>query len=113
MLSPFFHTPRGMHALLILPVVYQCISEMRNKAAYFKKTGLVITLDSDINNVVKSDGIVTAELHQALRASFNKLHAAQAADPDWHPWTDNKVQDLVHPSMYPFIYGKAVAIFAF
>ena len=65
-----------------------------------------MTLHSNINKVIKSDTVVTIEVHDGLRAAFDKLRAAQAADPDWHPWTDNTVQDLVHPSMYPFIFGK-------
>jgi hypothetical protein len=48
---------------------------------------------------------VSDELRRGLKAAFERLRADQAADPDWHPWTDNKVQDLVHPSLHPFVYG--------
>lgn len=30
----------------------------------------------------------------------------QQENPDWHPGTDSMVQDLVHPSLYPLVYGK-------
>lgn len=78
---------------------------MREKAVHFERTGLIPTLDSDGNTIVKSDTIVTPELQKELRAAFDQLRADQASDVDWHPRSDEKVQDLVHPSMYPFIYG--------
>ncbi|KFY72305.1 hypothetical protein V499_07558 [Pseudogymnoascus sp. VKM F-103] len=84
-----------------------CIKELREKAAHFERTGLIPTLDSDGNTIVKSDTIVTLELQKELRAAFDQLRADQASDVDWHPRSDEKVQDLVHPSMYPFIYGKS------
>ncbi|KAK0703911.1 hypothetical protein B0T26DRAFT_657139 [Lasiosphaeria miniovina] len=83
-----------------------CIQELRCKAAFFKQTGLVYTLNTRENNIIKSDTVVSADVHSALRAAFGKLRAAQAADPDWHPWTNEVVLDLVHPSLYPFVYGQ-------
>ncbi|KAK3301692.1 uncharacterized protein B0T15DRAFT_321335 [Chaetomium strumarium] len=83
-----------------------CIAELRAKAAYFKETGLVFTLNRGERTAIKSDTLVSNELRQGLKAAFKRLRADQAAEPDWHPWTDDKVQDLVHPSLYPFVYGK-------
>ncbi|KFY99960.1 hypothetical protein V500_01229 [Pseudogymnoascus sp. VKM F-4518 (FW-2643)] len=84
-----------------------CIKELRQKPAHFQRTGLIPTLDSEGNTIVKSDTVVTPELQTELRAAFDQLRADQASDVDWHPRSDKKVQDLVHPSMYPFIYGKS------
>lgn len=81
------------------------MKELRQKAAHFQRTGLIPTLDSDGNTIVKSDTVVTPELQKELRAAFDLLRADQASDVDWHPRSDEKVQDLVHPSMYPLIYG--------
>jgi hypothetical protein len=78
---------------------------LRWKAAHFERTGLVPTLDSAGNSIVKSDTVVTQELQKELRAAFDQLQADQASDVDWHPGSDEKVQDLVHPSMYPLVYG--------
>jgi hypothetical protein len=38
-----------------------------------------------------------------------ELHADQQAREclDWHPETDKRVLDLVHPSLYPFIYRSS------
>ena len=84
----------------------QCIAELRCKAEFFKKTGLVFTLDADKRNMIKSDTVVSASVQQALRDAFDQLREDQASDPDWHPGTNEMVQDLVHPSMYCFVYGE-------
>jgi hypothetical protein len=60
-------------------------------------------------SVAKSDSIVTPKLHDALRAAFEKLKADHEAAPDWHPRSNGMVQDLVHPSMYPLVYGRTRA----
>ncbi|OBT62576.1 hypothetical protein VE03_07359 [Pseudogymnoascus sp. 23342-1-I1] len=84
-----------------------CIKELRQKAAHFQRTGLIPTLDSAGNTIVKSDTVVTPELQKELRAAFDQLRADQESDVDWHPRSDEKVQDLVHPSLYPLVYGKS------
>ncbi|KAK3690210.1 hypothetical protein B0T22DRAFT_499692 [Podospora appendiculata] len=84
-----------------------CIAELRDKAAFFKKTGLIHALDSDGNTIVKSDVQVGADLQERLRLAFEKLQAEQASDIDWHPRSGDRVQDLVHPSMYPFVYERS------
>ncbi|KAH7128294.1 hypothetical protein B0J11DRAFT_266921 [Dendryphion nanum] len=83
-----------------------CIKELQDKAKYFEASGIVPTLDADAS-VAKSDILVTPELHKSLRDAFEKLHADQTLSPDWHPNSNNMVQDLVHPSMYPLVYGRS------
>lgn len=56
---------------------------------------------------MKSDNLVKDDLRESLRKAFQKLQDDQADDPDWHPGSSNMVQDLVHPSMYPLIYGRS------
>jgi len=53
--------------------------------------------------------LVSTELHDKLRNAFDKLKADHAASPDWHPKSNDMVQDLVHPSMYPLVYGQSRA----
>jgi hypothetical protein len=57
--------------------------------------------------VAKSDILVSDELHESLLAAFRTLKTDQASSPDWHPNSDNKVQDLIHPSMYPLVYRRS------
>ncbi|KAK0717648.1 hypothetical protein B0T26DRAFT_751682 [Lasiosphaeria miniovina] len=86
--------------------VEYCILELRHKAHHFKRTGITPTLDATFS-IAKSDVLVPLELHSALRGAFFQLQTDQSSNPDWHPNTNNKVQDLVHPSMYPLVYGRS------
>lgn len=45
-------------------------------------------------------------LKNSIQAAFTKLKADFAENPDWHPRTNEMAQDLVHPSLYPLVYGK-------
>ncbi|KAK1223146.1 hypothetical protein PQX77_013982 [Marasmius sp. AFHP31] len=69
-----------------------CIAELREKASYFSQTGRAIVLDAEAA-IVKSDTAIPASLCEELKAA--------------HPGSDEKVLDLVHPSLYPLIYGKS------
>jgi hypothetical protein len=86
----------------------QCIKELRDKAKYFEQTSIIPTLDA-CASVAKSDSLVTDELRKALRDAFDKLKADQRALTDWHSNSGDRVQDLVHPSMYPLVYGRTRA----
>jgi predicted RNase H-like HicB family nuclease len=88
-----------------LTYILQCVQELRSKAKYFEQTGIVPTLEA-CASVAKSDTVVTKELREALRVAFDKLRADQETSPDWHPNSGDMVQDLVHPSMYPLVYGR-------
>ena len=84
----------------------QCVQELRSKAKYFEQSGIIPSLDASAS-VAKSDTLVTSELHTNLRKAFDKLQSDHAASPDWHPNSHKMVQDLVHPSMYPLVYGRS------
>jgi hypothetical protein len=83
-----------------------CIEELRAKAAYYKTSG-VMPVHDVAACAVKSDRAVGPDLHEALCKGFEKLRAGQAENPDWHPNSNEMVQDLVHPSMYPLVYGRS------
>ncbi|VUC23569.1 unnamed protein product [Clonostachys rosea] len=83
-----------------------CIQELRAKAEFYKKTSLVPTMDA-CASACKSDTIVDDSLKEELRAAFIKLKEEQGENPDWHPRSHDQVQDLVHPSLYPLVYGKS------
>lgn len=55
--------------------------------------------------MIKSDVFITDELQEALRKAFKRLQLDQEDEPDWHPGN----RDMVHPSMYPLIYGQTRA----
>ncbi|CAO2652066.1 Nn.00g003490.m01.CDS01 [Neocucurbitaria sp. VM-36] len=83
-----------------------CVEELRSKARYFEETGIIPTLDA-CASVAKSDRLVSAALHESLRNAFDKLKIDHEVSPDWHPNSNDMVQDLVHPSMYPLVYGRS------
>lgn len=51
--------------------------------------------------------MVSPELQQTLLHSFTRLLKDKEASPDWRPNTDGVVNDLVHPSIYPLVYGRS------
>lgn len=67
---------------------------------------MVPSLDA-IASVVKSDKLVDSDLHDALESAFKTLLEDQKDDPDWHPNSNDMVRNLVHPSMYPLVYGQS------
>ncbi|KAK0647061.1 hypothetical protein B0T16DRAFT_330051 [Cercophora newfieldiana] len=69
-----------------------CIAELRSKAALFDRTGLIYTLNSRGNRVVKSD---------------SALRNQQAPEQYQRPGADCRVYELVDPSMYPFVHGRS------
>lgn len=83
----------------------QCVKELRNKANYYVKSGIIPTLDAS-SAMAKSDVVVSASLRAELHEAFNKLKLDQRSNPKWHPKSNEQVLDLVHPSMYPLVYGR-------
>ncbi|OTB16768.1 hypothetical protein K445DRAFT_317065 [Daldinia sp. EC12] len=81
-----------------------CIKELRDKAEKVKTTGIVNVLDAELA-VAKSDTIVPSSLVDALKAAVKPLEDVPDKDKDWHPRSDNKVLDLLHPSLFPLVYG--------
>ncbi|KAM0547482.1 hypothetical protein ACHAPJ_010355 [Fusarium lateritium] len=97
--------PKRIKTILDGKCLEYCIKELRSKAEFFKKTHLVPTLDASAS-VVKSDNLIDKSLHKDLQTAFAKLKLEQKDDPDWHPRFNDMVQNLVHPSLYPLIYGQ-------
>ncbi|KAF7977247.1 hypothetical protein HWV62_4361 [Athelia sp. TMB] len=83
-------------------MVEYCISELRYKAQQFSENGLVTAYDGD---VVKSDSIISEELRLALKSAAAPLEQVGPIHQDWHPGSDDIVLDLVHPSLFPVVYG--------
>jgi hypothetical protein len=49
--------------------------------------------------------LISAELRTELVEAAAVL---EAMPQDWHPKSDGQVLDLVHPSLYPIVYGRTV-----
>lgn len=81
-----------------------CMQELREKAKVYEEKGLVAVLDAEAT-IVKSDCAVSAELRDKLRSAVRPLEDVPERLRDWHPGSDEKVLDLVHPSLFPVVYG--------
>ncbi|KAH7040622.1 uncharacterized protein B0I36DRAFT_357895 [Microdochium trichocladiopsis] len=81
-----------------------CMKELRDKAEYMEKTGIVTVLDSELY-IAKSDTLVPAELLARLKEAVALLEDVPESKKDWHPGSDEKVLDLLHPSLFPLRYG--------
>jgi hypothetical protein len=80
------------------------IEELRYKANIFRLTGAVTVYNGD---VVKSDSKVPNSLKEALRTAVRPLEDIREKDVDYHPGSDGKVIDLVHPSLFPLMYDRS------
>lgn len=83
-----------------------CIQELEYRAEKFKPNapeGAIIVFDG---KVVKSDYAISEEDKLALQTALKPLENVPEGQKDWHPGSDGKVLDLVHPSLYPLVYGK-------
>lgn len=60
--------------------------------------------------MIKSDEAVADSLQQALRQAVRVLEDVPDHQKDWHPGSDGKVLDLLHPSLFPLIYGVSRAL---
>lgn len=56
---------------------------------------------------IKSDTLIPERLCEALKAAAAPLEDIPQDKKDWHPGSDGKVLDLVHPSLWPLFYGRS------
>ncbi|KAH7347336.1 hypothetical protein B0T11DRAFT_359664 [Plectosphaerella cucumerina] len=82
------------------------VKELQHKAKLYEATGIIPIFDTD-NTVIKSDTLVDEELKLDLRHAVAALENVPDKDKDWHPRSDGKVLDLVHPSLWPLTYGRS------
>jgi hypothetical protein len=86
-----------------------CMLELQEKARMFEDKGFVAVLDAEAT-VVKSDVAVSADLKEALRREVRPLEDVPDQSKDWHPYSGDLVLDLVHPSLFPVVYGVTRAL---
>ncbi|PPQ63545.1 hypothetical protein CVT24_004775 [Panaeolus cyanescens] len=83
-----------------------CIQELRHRATFVSKSVIpppIVVYDA---NVVKSDFAVSPEVKKDLQDAMQEFEdGIPDRLKDWHPFSDDKVLDLVHPSLFPIIYG--------
>ncbi|KAF7554625.1 hypothetical protein G7Z17_g2757 [Cylindrodendrum hubeiense] len=83
-----------------------CIKELRKKANIYVKTGLIPVMDYSAC-ALKSDCLIPDDLREALKSAVAPLENVPVDRKDWHPGSDDRVLDLVHPSLWPLLYGRS------
>lgn len=61
------------------------------------------------DGIWQSDRLVSADLKAKLVLAAGALENVPHSDKDWHPNSNEMVLDLVHPSLYPIVYGRTLA----
>lgn len=84
-----------------------CLEELRYKASLISPDAPAPPIFVYNGDVFKSDNAVSAELKKALQENV-KIFESKISEKskDWHPGSDQKVWDLVHPSLFPLVYGR-------
>lgn len=72
----------------------------------YEATGLIPVFDYSAC-VIKSDKLLDDDLTKKLIDAVKPLENVPEEQRDWHPGSDDKVLDLVHPSLWPLIYGRS------
>jgi hypothetical protein len=57
--------------------------------------------------VLKSDVAIPSDIKEALRKAVAPLENVPESQKDWHPGSNGTVLDLVHPSLFPLVYGRS------
>jgi hypothetical protein len=81
------------------------IAELRYKAKIFKEISGVVSIFN--GDVVKSDLVILKDIQESLKSAVQKLGDIPETLKDYHPGSDGKVLDLVHPSLFPLMYGRS------
>ncbi|KIO34030.1 hypothetical protein M407DRAFT_227251 [Tulasnella calospora MUT 4182] len=63
---------------------------------------------SCFNRIYESDSLISQDLLERLKAAVKVLEDVPEDQKDWHPRSDGQVLDLVHPSLYPIVYGRTL-----
>ncbi|KAE8142368.1 hypothetical protein BDV38DRAFT_278533 [Aspergillus pseudotamarii] len=82
------------------------IDEVKWKAENYSTTSFVVVFDP---GVVKSDTAISEELQNALKDGVRTLEHS-LTEKDYHPGSDDRIVDLVHPSLFPVVFGRTRAI---
>jgi len=56
----------------------------------------------------KSDTLIPNSLRRSLLAAVAPLEAVPDSERDWNPGSNGFVLNLVHPSLYPIVYGRTM-----
>ena len=85
-----------------------CISELKYNAKRIKDPSNPPPTFVFNGDVYKSDTALSSDFKQRLQLAVAAFEASIPEDEkDWHPNTDDQVWDLVHPSLFPVVFGRS------
>lgn len=84
-------------------IVDWIINELRCKAKIFHNTGAATDYNAD---VIKSDSAVSVDIKEALKTAVKVLKNIPVYTKTTTLDRMRKVADLVHPSLFPLVYGR-------
>ncbi|OMJ13191.1 hypothetical protein AYI69_g9098 [Smittium culicis] len=67
-------------------------------------------LPGPVDRTYVSDSIIPTNLQEDLINHVSKLENVPERELDWHPGSNKQVLDLVHPSLFPVVFGETRAI---
>lgn len=79
-------------------------AELKHKAETLKENGGMVTAFNP--GVVWSDIAISKGLQEDLKTAVLPLEQVPEDEKDYHPGSDQRVVDLVHPSLFPVVYGR-------
>lgn len=56
---------------------------------------------------MKGDGVIDDNIKADLKEAVAVLESIPDHQKDWHPGSNGQVLDLVHPSLFPLVYGRS------
>jgi hypothetical protein len=84
-----------------------CLDELRYNASLIPPDAPTPPIFVYNGDVFKSDNAVSTEFKEALQENVRIFESKIPNNlRDWHPGSDQKVWDLVHPSLFPLVYGR-------
>ncbi|PVU91559.1 hypothetical protein BB559_004071 [Furculomyces boomerangus] len=88
----------------------QVINYAIDEALYYSDifTGSLVPGAVDCSYI--DDDYIPEELLNELKENVAKLEDVPENEKDWHPGSDNQVLDLIHPSLYPVVFGRTRGI---
>lgn len=79
------------------------VAELRWKPTKDRHIQEVFVYNGD---VVKSDRAIARSSKDSLKFEVSRLEGVLSKEKDYHPGSDGQIWDLVHPSLWPLVYGR-------
>ncbi|KAH8892988.1 hypothetical protein GQ53DRAFT_619176, partial [Thozetella sp. PMI_491] len=81
------------------------LTELRDRAPDFIAKKRILSFDNN-SRVAKTDGLIPESLGADLKRGVSPLLNSPQEQKDFHPGSNNQVLNLVHPSLFPLVYGR-------